>query len=62
MMEEGWSWAVLAALARKGHAIRPVDGFARRAFGGGQVIVRDPETGVLIGGSDPRKDGCAVGY
>ena len=31
-------------------------------FGGGQIIMVHPETGVLMGGSDPRKDGCAVGY
>jgi gamma-glutamyltranspeptidase/glutathione hydrolase len=31
-------------------------------FGGGQVIERDPETGVLTGGSEPRLDGAAVGW
>ena len=31
-------------------------------FGGGQIIERDPETGVLKGGSDPRGDGVAVGW
>ncbi len=31
-------------------------------FGGGQVIAVDPENGVLWAGSDPRKDGCAVGF
>lgn len=62
MMEEGWSFATLAELARRGHRILPVDGFQRGAFGGGQVIVRDPHTGVLCAGSDPRKDGCAVGW
>ncbi len=31
-------------------------------YGGGQVIVRDPESGVLIGGSEPRNDGTAVGW
>ncbi|MCC9076824.1 gamma-glutamyltransferase family protein [Litorilinea aerophila] len=61
-MEEGWSFATLAELARRGHRLVPVDGFGRTGFGGGQIILRDPETGVLIGGSDPRKDGCAVGW
>lgn len=61
-MEEGWSYATLAELARRGHRLMPVDNLAWHGFGGGQVILRDPETGVLIGGSDPRKDGCAVGW
>jgi len=61
-MEEGWSFATLAELTRRGHPIAPVDGFERVIFGGGQIILRDPESGVLIAGSDPRKDGCAVGW
>lgn len=62
MTEDGWSLATLAELARRGHRILPIDGFQRGAFGGGQVIVRDPHTSVLCAGSDPRKDGCAVGW
>jgi gamma-glutamyltranspeptidase/glutathione hydrolase len=62
LVEEGWNFATLADLARRGHRLAPVDGFARGTFGGGQMIVRDPVTGVLCAGSDPRKDGCAVGW
>lgn len=61
-VEEGWSFATLAELARRGHRLAPVDGFGRGVFGSGQIILRDPDTGVLIAGSDPRQDGCAVGW
>jgi gamma-glutamyltranspeptidase/glutathione hydrolase len=61
-IEEGWDYALLADLARRGHRLAPVDGFGRVSFGGGQVIMRNPETGVIIGGSEPRKDGAAVGW
>jgi gamma-glutamyltranspeptidase/glutathione hydrolase len=44
-------------LAALGHRVIPASG-----FGGGQMIVIDQESGALLGGSDPRKDGCAVGY
>ncbi len=62
LMEEGWSFAALSELARRGHRLVPVDGFGRIVFGGGQIILRNPATGVLTAGSDPRKDGCAVGW
>jgi gamma-glutamyltranspeptidase/glutathione hydrolase len=31
-------------------------------MGGGQVIMIDPVNGTLMGASDPRKDGMALGY
>lgn len=61
-IEEGWSFATLAELSRRGHRLLPMDGYSRIAFGGGQIIMRNPETGVIIGGSEPRKDGAAIGW
>ena len=52
----------LSALAARGHALTVTSGQARAVFGRGQVIVRDAESGVLWGGSDPRADGCAMGW
>jgi gamma-glutamyltranspeptidase/glutathione hydrolase len=50
--------AVRAALEQRGHKVTESIG----AFGGYQGILLDPRTGVLMGGSDVRKDGLAIGY
>ncbi|MGE5140335.1 MAG: gamma-glutamyltransferase [Rudaea sp.] len=61
-LEEGMPFRTIARLAEMGHDVVPVTGYARAGFGRGQIIRRDPETGVLCGGSDPRADGQAVGW
>ncbi len=61
-LEEGVSPEVPRELERRGHNVSVVSDYQKTAFGGGQVIERNPETGVLVGGSEPRKDGCAVGW
>ncbi len=50
---------IRAALERKGHRLIEV---SRGSFGGYQAIMIDPQSGALAGGSDPRKDGCAIGW
>ncbi len=60
-VEDTFGIEVLAELALLGHPVMPATGAMRTGVvGKGQVIVRDPESGVLWGGSDPRSDGCAV--
>ncbi len=49
---------VRKALQAKGHKLTMAPGM----FGGYQAIMIDPKTGALFGGSDPRKDGCAIGW
>jgi gamma-glutamyltranspeptidase/glutathione hydrolase len=49
----------IAALEAKGHKV--VSGSVE-SFGGAHAIVRDRKTGSLLGGSDPRKEGCALGF
>jgi gamma-glutamyltranspeptidase/glutathione hydrolase len=61
-LEDGIPLKTMARLAELGHTVRPVTGRGRGLFGSGQIIRRDPYTGVLFGGSDPRKDGTVAAY
>ena len=56
-IERGYDPKVGQALADLGHSVVDVI----EPLGGAQAIIMG-EDGVLIGGSDPRKDGCALGY
>ncbi len=49
---------VRKALEVKGHKLAAAPGM----FGGYQAIMIDPVSGALAGGSDIRKDGCAIGW
>jgi gamma-glutamyltranspeptidase/glutathione hydrolase len=57
-VERGIAPDVLRSLHARGHVL--LDG--RGAVGGYQAVMVDPVSGVMMGGSDPRKDGQAVGY
>jgi gamma-glutamyltranspeptidase/glutathione hydrolase len=58
LLESAFSAAVRSGLTGKGHHVAG----ALDAWGGYQGILIEPETGVLMGGSDPRKDGLAIGW
>jgi gamma-glutamyltranspeptidase/glutathione hydrolase len=57
MVETGYSPQVRADLAAMGHQVK----ISSEPIGGAQAILLD-DSGILIGASDPRKDGCALGY
>lgn len=62
MLEEGYPVKTMAALAAKGHTVRPISGRGRIGFGRGHIIIRDRETGVLFGGAEPRSDGQVAAF
>lgn len=57
-VETGTPQATIDGLRARGHEVVLCD----QPWGGGQTIKIDWDRGVLIGGSEPRKDGCALGY
>jgi gamma-glutamyltranspeptidase/glutathione hydrolase len=57
-VERGLPPATLEGLARRGHQVIVPLG----PIGGGQIVEIDRARGVLVGASDPRKDGSALGY
>jgi gamma-glutamyltranspeptidase / glutathione hydrolase len=57
-LEDGVPAEIVAGLKKLGHNTASVVS----PLGGGQAIWIDWDKGTLTGGSDPRKDGCALGY
>ena len=57
-LEPEYGEAVRAELAARGHEAK----WAANPLGGAQMIWIDHARGVLAAGSEPRKDGCALGY
>ncbi len=57
-LESGISPEIIRELISKGHKVA----FTRGGFGGYQGIWIDVDKKVLIGASESRKDGCAIGY
>jgi gamma-glutamyltranspeptidase/glutathione hydrolase len=57
-LESGVTPQVVRELMAKGHRIIA----SRGGFGGYQGIWIDHNRGILIGATESRKDGCAIGY
>ena len=60
-MEARFPQGTINKLEQRGHLVNrwgPWNEMAGHPHG----IVVDPESGILIGGSDPRTDGVAIGY
>ena len=57
-IENSFSKSSIENLSNLGHDIEIVD----EGIGGGQGIIIDRKVSILIGGSDSRKDGLAIGY
>ena len=58
VVETGTPAATIEGLKARGHKVV----MAPTPWGGAQTVKIDWDRGVLIGGSEPRKDGCALGY
>jgi gamma-glutamyltranspeptidase / glutathione hydrolase len=57
-VEDHFAPETYTELERRGHVLEHMDS----PLGGSQCVWIDHENGTLTGGSDPRKDGCAIGY
>jgi len=62
LFEDELTAPVIEKLIAMGHVRATPPGVLRSSMGGGQAIMIDPATKTLMGASDPRKDGMAVGY
>jgi gamma-glutamyltranspeptidase/glutathione hydrolase len=64
LLEDDLTEPVIDSLIKRGHVrVAPEHGAPLRAvMGGGQAIMIDWKNGGLLGASDPRKDGMALGY
>lgn len=59
-IEKGIPERTYKELAEMGHPLQLIEGMQRAVFGRGQIILRDQDSHVLVGGSDPRADGCVM--
>jgi len=62
LLEDEIGTTVIRRLMALGHVRASPPGLLRQSMGGGQAIMIDPVSGTLMGASDSRKDGLAIGY
>ena len=62
LLEDELGNSVIEGLLNMGHKRAKPPGALRSSMGGGQAIMVDPVSKTLMGASDPRKDGMALGY
>ena len=62
LLEDELTSTVIERLIAMGHVRATPPGILRSSMGGGQAIMIDPVSKTLMGASDPRKDGLALGY
>lgn len=60
-VESRFPGGTVEALRERGHDVEVTTEW-NTDFGHAQMILRDPESGLLRGGADPRADGVAVGF
>lgn len=60
-LENRVAGATAQGLIERGHGLRLIDGWTA-TFGGAQMIVFDPATGVLTAAADPRREAYALAY
>ena len=61
-VEEDLDASIAMQIRALGHDVQVARGYERLMFGGGQIVTRNPESGVLTAGTEPRKDGAALGW
>ena len=62
LLEDEIGATIIRRLMALGHLRASPPGLLRQSMGGGQAIMIDPVSGTLMGASDSRKDGLAIGY
>ncbi|HEV2127608.1 MAG TPA: gamma-glutamyltransferase family protein [Thermomicrobiales bacterium] len=61
VVEAGMEWHVIAGLQERGHQVAQVEpGWPHAGYA--QMVLRQPETGELVGAADPRAEGSVEGY